>query len=169
MMFDGKGYGPIDGMPAIVFHYPPIFHALAMAASETFGMDQLAAGRLVSLTATLAGGAVVACIVHHFARREHGRGTALLCAAAGGLVALAFVPVAVWSPLMRVDMVAFAFGLAGLWCGLIAIERPRMVLLAALFFVAAVYAKQTSLAAPAATFLILLLDRPRTALTGIAA
>lgn len=169
MMFDGKGYGEIDGMPAIVFHYPPVFHGLVMAASETFGLDQLAAGRLVSLSATLVTGALVALIVHRFSRRQHDRATAALCAAAGGLVALAFVPVAVWSPLMRVDMVAFAFGLAGLLCGLLAIERPRMVLLAALFFVAAVYAKQTSLPAPAATVLVLLAARPRTAFLGIAA
>jgi len=31
LMFAGKGYGPIDGFPAIVFHYPPVYHATVEA------------------------------------------------------------------------------------------------------------------------------------------
>ena len=169
LMFDGRGYGAIDGLPAIVFHYPPVFHGLVMGTSKAFALDPLAAGRLVSLAATLVAGAFVGLIAYRLARREADRRTATLSATAGGLIALAFLPVSIWAPLMRVDMVAMALSLAGLHCGLAALERPRMVLLAALCFVAAVYTKQTSLAAPAATFLVLLLVRPRTAFTGIAA
>lgn len=169
LMLSGQGYGAIDGMPAIVFHYPPVYHGLVMALSETLALDQLATGRLVSLAATLLVGALTGMIAYRVAKTLTGRATAALCGVAGALIGLAFTPVAVWAPLMRVDMAAMAFSLAGLWFGLLALERPRMVLAAALCFVLAIYTKQTSVAAPASTFLVLLLTRPRTAMLGVAA
>ena len=69
---------------------------------------------------------------------------------------------------MRVDMLALFLALLGFALGLKAIERPRFVVPAALCFVAAVYAKQTAIAAPVALFLFLLAVRPRTAFAGIA-
>ncbi|MEA3061165.1 MAG: hypothetical protein QOJ94_946 [Sphingomonadales bacterium] len=164
LIFQGHGYGPIDGFPAIVFHYPPVFHAAAYALSAT-GLDPLAAGRLVSLLATLASALLVGGLA---ARLAEGRATRL-CGAFAALVALAFWPVGYWAPLMRVDMLAFAFGLAGIRFGLAALHRPAFIHAAALCFVAAIFTKQTAIAAPAATFLVLLLVRPRTASAGIAA
>ena len=52
--------------------------------------------------------------------------------------------------------------------GMKAIEKPGLIVPASLLFVAAVYTKQTSIAAPAALFAVLLLVRTRTALIGIA-
>ncbi|MEA3035686.1 MAG: hypothetical protein QOH04_1451 [Sphingomonadales bacterium] len=164
LIFQGRSYGPIDGFPAIVFHYPPVFHAAAYALSAT-GLDPLSAGRLVSLLATLA----CALFVRAFAARLAEGRAARLCGAFAALVALAFWPVGLWAPLMRVDMLAFAFGLAGIRFGLAALRRPALVHAAALCFVAAIFTKQTAIAAPAATFLVLLLVRPRTAKAGIAA
>jgi hypothetical protein len=164
LIFQGGGYGPIDGFPAIVFHYPPVFHAAAYALSAT-GLDPLAAGRLVSLLATLA----CALLVGAFAARLAEGRAARLCGAFAALVALAFWPVGYWAPLMRVDMLAFALGLAGIRFGLAALRRRAFVHAAALCFVAAIFTKQTAIAAPAATFLVLLVVRPRTAWTGIAA
>ena len=60
----GRGYAPIDRFPAIVFHYPPVFHLAAAALAQT-GLDPLIAGRLVSLVST-AGSAL---IVGDLARR----------------------------------------------------------------------------------------------------
>jgi hypothetical protein len=162
LIFEGRGYGPIDGFPAIVFHYPPGFHAAAYALSAT-GLDPLAAGRLVSLLATLA----CALLVGAFATRL--AGGRRLCGIFAALVALAFWPVGFWAPLMRVDMLAFALGLGGIGFGLAALRRPAFIHAASLCFVAAVFTKQTAIAAPAATFVVLLLVRPRTAWTGIAA
>ncbi|MEA3039488.1 MAG: hypothetical protein QOE79_2001, partial [Sphingomonadales bacterium] len=107
LIFQGHGYGPIDGFPAIVFHYPPVFHAAAYGLSAT-GIDPLVAGRLVSLLATLACAWLVGGLA---ARLAEGR-AARLCGAFAALVALAFWPVGYWAPLMRVDMLAFALGLA---------------------------------------------------------
>jgi hypothetical protein len=163
LIFQGHGYGPIDGFPAIVFHYPPVFHAAAYALSAS-GLDPLAAGRLVSLLATL----VCALLIGGLAARLAEGRAARLCGAFAALVALAFWPVGYWAPLMRVDMLAFALGLAGIRFGFAALRRPAFVHAAALCFVAAIFTKQTAIAAPAATFLVLLLVRPRTAWAGIA-
>jgi hypothetical protein len=43
-------YGPIDHLPFIVFHYPPVYHLMSRAVMS-FGIDPLAAGRIVSLAA----------------------------------------------------------------------------------------------------------------------
>ena len=70
---------------------------------------------------------------------------------------------------MRVDMLAIAFSLFGLVAAFKALERPRLIYLASLLFVAAVYTKQTTIAAPAATFAVLIALRPALAVRGIAA
>ena len=60
----GRGYAPIDGFPAIVFHYPPVFHLAAAALAQT-GLDPRVAGRVVSRAST-AGSAL---LVGDLARR----------------------------------------------------------------------------------------------------
>lgn len=167
LLLEGKGYGPIDGLPAIVFHYPPVFHALS-AAVAALGLDPLAAGRLVSILATLLSGALVGIIVRTALADKEAPATARLCGLLGGLATFAFWPVAAWGVLMRVDMVALAFSLAGFWLAMLALRRPAMIVPAAFCFVLAVYTKQTAVAAAAAAFLTLLLARPRTARLGIA-
>jgi hypothetical protein len=168
LIFDGRGYGPIEGFPAIVFHYPPLYHAIVEGVSTVSGMDPLAAGRLVSLAASLLCGLFVALIAARVTRPSQGSAVAWTCAAFAALTALAFEPVAVWGALMRVDMVAIAFSLAGVYFAIRALDRPSNVHIASLLVVAAVFTKQTSLAAPAAAFFVLLLVRPRTAIAGMA-
>src|SRR5206468_2565860 len=130
-----------DGFPAIVFHYPPLFHALSELGTRA-GLDPLAAGRTVSVIASLLCALLIGMIATRLVDRK-AREAALICGLFAGLVGLAFAPVRAWAPLMRVDMVATAFSLFGIWLGIRAIRRPRSVYLAALCFVAAVFAKQT--------------------------
>jgi len=168
-MFDGRGYGPIADYPLIVFHYPPVYHALTCAAAHLFGLDGLAAGRIVSLVSLLVAAGFGAAVVRRLLRAE-GQGTA---ATIGALVAaftmLSNWPILFWTPVMRVDLLALAFSFAGLWCALVALERPRIIYAAASLFVLAVYTKHSMIAAPASCFGALLLLRPATALRGIAA
>ena len=49
----GQAFGPIDQFPAIVFHYTPLFHIVSGLVAA-MGADGLAAGRIVSLLATVA-------------------------------------------------------------------------------------------------------------------
>src|SRR6201987_479797 len=44
-------YGPIDRLPFIVFHYPPVYHLVSRPVMA-FGVDPLAAGRMVSVAST---------------------------------------------------------------------------------------------------------------------
>lgn len=168
MIMSGEGYGAIDGFPAIVFHYPPLFHVLAAALAGATGLDPLAAGRLLSVAATVVSGVLMAAIVARMARAEAGPAASWMCGVVAGLMLFGLLPVVEWSNLMRVDMIALAFSLAGFGLGLRALNRPGSIYPAALCFVAAVYTKQTALAAPVAVFGILLFLRPRTALAGIA-
>src|ERR1700757_4645094 len=48
-----SAYAPIAQYPYIVFHYPPLYHAVSWAVSRLTG-DLLFAGRLVSLVSTIA-------------------------------------------------------------------------------------------------------------------
>jgi len=163
----GNAYGAITGFPAIVFHYPPLYHAITLVASGLSGVDMLMAGRAVSVAATLLTSLFAGMIAFRTARFDADRNAALLCAFVAGFAVLGLSPVGGWGPLMRVDMVAMALGLGGIWCTMLAFERPRAIIFAAACFVAAVYTKQTAIAAPAAAFTTLMLIRPRTALVGI--
>lgn len=167
-LLTGKAFGDIHHFPAVVFHYTPLFHFLSGLVAA-MGIDGLAAGRIVSLVSTAAMVILIGAIVRYVIRQSDGsRRTANACAAIAGLALLIPFPVKMWAPLMRVDMLAFALALGGIYAGLRAIRQPAMIYLAALLFVLSVYSKQTMVAAPASVFLVLLLYWPRTALAGIA-
>ncbi|MBC2661601.1 glycosyltransferase family 39 protein [Novosphingobium flavum] len=165
----GRGYAPIEGFPTIVFHYPPLYHALTGALVRLTGADALLTGRALSFACTLITAGLVARIAALLAPREVARWMVWSGSGMAALIALGMLPTSQWSVLMRVDMLCMALTFGGLLCGMLALTRPRAVYLAALLFVAAVYTKQTALAAPAAVFGVLLITRPRTALAGIAA
>ena len=167
-IFTPEAYGPIDQFPAIVFHYTPLYHAVASQVAGALGTDELGTGRAISLLSTLvaalAAGVIAAMLVTG-RRRKQDR---WLAGSAACLLVFTFVPIIDWAQLMRVDMLAFALSLLGLVAAFMAIDRPRLILVASLLFVAAIYTKQTAIAAPVATFAVLLATRPKLALQGIA-
>lgn len=166
-MFAGTAYGSIQEFPSIVYHYPPLFHLASGLTAMFFGTDELAAGRLVSMVSTL----VVATLAGLLAGRLCGYASyrvRLVCSAAAGLTMLTLWPVLSWAPLMRVDMIALALSFGGTWLAIMALQRPRLIHPAAVLLVAALFAKQTMIAAPAGLFLVLLLFRPRLARAGLA-
>lgn len=164
----GRGYGPIDGLPDIVFHYPPVYHALTAAIAAAGHFDELATGRSISILATLVSAAFVGLIAAQVLPNNEGLRTRWWCGAIAGLISLAALPVFSWAPLMRVDMLASALTLAGLWVSILALKRPNLIHPAALLFVAAIYTKQTMIAAPAAVFLVLLIRHRRLGVAGLA-
>jgi hypothetical protein len=170
MIFSRGAYGAIDGFPTIVFHYTPLFHGLVSALSVVTGWDMLYTGRGISIAATLAVAALAGTITARAAPAQvTGRGRGRLMMVAGsGLALFASYPVVLSGLVMRVDILAVVFSLSGLWLGLKAYQRPGLIHGAALCFVAAVFTKQSVIAAPAALFGVMLLLRPRLALTGIA-
>jgi len=160
----GHGYAAIGIFPAIVYHYPPIFHLASAGLAALAGIDPLAAGRLVSLTSTIVMMGLVAmlaaCAVPSDDTRIVRVGVALLA----GLMLAGCYPVVKWAAVMRVDMLQNALSLAGMLCAIRAAGRPRLIVPAAIAFVLAIYTKQTAVAAPAAAFVGLLVVRPRVAL-----
>ena len=167
LLFSPAAYGPIDRFPAIVFHYTPVYHAATVALSTLTGTDMLAAGRGLALLSTLGTALVVGALVLS-AAEGGGRTKRLLAAVAATLAVLACVPVVLWSPLMRVDMTAMLFSCLGLALGLHALKHERLIYLAGLCFVLAVYTKQINIAAPLALFPVLYWLRPGLALRGLA-
>jgi len=134
--------------PYTVSNYPPLFVLLQAPFVWAFGPEFLY-GRSISFASTIAVAGLIAATLGAFTRDK-------TASAAGSLTFLAVPFVLHWSSLDRVDML----GLALSWCGLYAVvRRPdrRGVILAALFFVAAIYTRQTyALAAPLAAFVWLL-------------
>ncbi|WP_255602632.1 ArnT family glycosyltransferase [Glacieibacterium megasporae] len=163
----GRGYAPIDGFPAIVFHYPPVFHLTAAALAET-GLDPLVSGRVVSLISTAGSALIIGDLARRLTqpRRPLIAGVAM---AAAMIVFLLFQAVHTWAPQMRVDAIACFFALAGLWCITRSDQRPALIYLAAICFVLSVFSKQVSVVTAAASFGALLLLRPRRAVPAITA
>ncbi|TAJ68409.1 MAG: hypothetical protein EPO51_26315 [Phenylobacterium sp.] len=168
MMSEGQGYAPLTTFPAIVFHYPPVYHWLTWLTVAATGLDDLSAGRTLSIISTLAA-AACAGVIASLCAPGSSRMARWICGASAALVSLTCYPVAYWSVLMRVDMVAVAFALGGLCLTMLAMRRPLLIYLAAIAFVASVFTKQTMIAAPGAAFLVLLVLRPGLALRGIGA
>ena len=163
LMLAGRGYGAIDGLPAIVFHYPPVFHMVSAALAGATGIDQLAAGRSVSIGSTVLIGVLAGLLAAKTVRADDSLRTAVVCGVVAGLSVFCFSPIAYWAPLMRVDMLSIALSFAGLLAAMFALTRPALVVVSSLLFVAAVFTKQTSIVAPAAVFVTFLLIRPRLA------
>lgn len=162
-IIDGTGYAQLREFPAFVFNYPPVYHLVTAATASAFGLDQLFAGRLVSLVSTivaaiLAGVATATAIGPGEDQRVR--------MIAGAVAALSFVTLPLWltsTLLMQIDMLALVFTMAGLVLVVRAVERPSLALGAGVLFTIALYTRQTSLPAPVAAFLILLIARPRAA------
>ena len=158
LMHPGTMYGPIDRLPYIVFHYPPLYHLGVLALGWLTGADLLATGRAISVGATI----LIALMVGGLAWRNAGGGAvARMVAALVGASGL-FVcwPVYQWAVLMRVDMLAAAFSLLGVWLGILALRRPGLLFAAMACFVAAIFTKQTELVAPVAVLAVHLWRRP---------
>jgi 4-amino-4-deoxy-L-arabinose transferase-like glycosyltransferase len=164
----GSGYGAIEGIPAIVYHYPPVYYAATWLASGLVG-DMLEAGRIVSLVSSIATAAVIALTTRRIIGAASSPAFAWAGAVLAGAAFLHFNMVIFWSPIMRVDPLGVLMTAAGFYCGIKARERPSCIYLSALFFVLAVYTKQTSVTAPIAVYGTLLLIDRKLAFKGIAA
>jgi len=161
LLIGPSAYGDVTRYPFIVFHYPPGY-LLAVRAVAALGYDIVEAGRGVSVAATLFAAAAIGALAHA------GTGAAprllrLGAAAAGAMALFAFTPVSDWMVLARVDMLALAFGMAGLALVPRIPGAPWRAYAAALLFTCAVYTRQTALAAPLAATLVLLVASPRDA------
>jgi hypothetical protein len=168
-MVRGTAYGPLAIFPAIVYHYPPVYHMTAATLAATTGIDPLVSGRIVSILSSFATAVMVGLLTMRVTPVATGFTVKNVSAALAGLMFLTCYPVMMWTPLMRVDMLAGVFALAGILLSLRAIDRPYWIYGGAVMFVLSIYTKQISVAAPLATFSVFLLVCPRLAVRGILA
>jgi hypothetical protein len=160
----GHGYEPVGVFPAIVYHYTPVYHLTVAAVERLTGWDGLYCGRLVSFLSGQLSALLIVFLSASLVGRSQGIAARVGAGLIGGLLFLACQPVGYWGVLMRVDMIACFFAVAGLAA---IIWRPHAcwaVLLSAFLSILAIYSKQTSVATPAAVFVGLWLIRPRHAL-----
>jgi len=163
----GRGYAPIGDFPAIVYHYPPVYHLLS-AAVAALGIDPLSAGRIVSLVSTAGSTVLVMALTKPWLGQDFSRGQRIAGMAGAAICLLVCGGVQDWAPLMRVDPLACFFALSGLWFVIQAVERPALIYWAGVALVLSVFTKQNSVLTAAAGLGVLLCHRPKLAARGIA-
>jgi hypothetical protein len=146
-------YGDITRFPFIVFHYTPLYH-LIVHALLALGADPLAAGRGLSITATVGVAILTGCITIAASREDTSISARLVGAVVAGLMVLTYWAVQRWAVLMRVDMLAIAFSTAGVYLAVVSRKKAHMLYAAVVAFVFAIYTKQTEGAAPIAAVLV---------------
>jgi len=156
-------YGDITQFPYIVFNYTPLYH-LVVRSITAFGIDPLAAGRGVTLAATIAISGLAGLIVTTAMRESTSTSARIAGAAVAGLMVFTYGSLQAWATLMRVDMLAICFSIAGVYLAILAGKKIIISCFAILFFVLAIYTKQTELSAPIAAILVMLIGNARSTL-----
>ncbi|HZP38492.1 MAG TPA: hypothetical protein VFE48_18550 [Methylomirabilota bacterium] len=129
--------------PYTVSNYPPLYPAVLSPLARTLG-PALWYGRLLSALSMVAAAIFVGLILTTLTGDR-------IAAVAGGLFLLAFPPVSYWGALYRVDALALALSLAGVWVVVRWPDARSAVPTAALLLVAAIYTRQSyGMAAPLA-------------------
>ena len=142
-------YPDPQAFPNALNPYGPIGYWLTALGVKVGGVS-FTLPRLGNIACGLAIATLLALLVLHCTASR-------LLAASFGMYFLANAVTRTWIPLLRVDMLAIALSLAGLWLCLRS-EGRRWPVVAALF-AAALFVKYTALAAPAACFVWLILRR----------
>jgi hypothetical protein len=161
--------------PYQMANYTPLYPLAVAPAVAAWGPTFLP-GRLLSLLSSLLTAAAVAFCAGRLSGARRGAGPA---AAVAGLLYLAGYPVWAWGALQRVDAFAVALEWAGIALFVAALTAParasgrdrvtRAAWLTLPLFLGAVYARQTVVAGAVAVYGTLLLLRPRSGLTLVAA
>ncbi len=157
-----RAFHPVEIYPHIVFHYTPLFHLTTRVVNHFTG-NLLVAGRLTSILSLVGICFVGALLTARVLPAGRDRFARLIGSLAAGTLVFT-TPIWYWACLMRVDALAIFLSVCGIALFVAARRQRALGFLAFVFFVAAVYTKQTSLAAPAACFILALIEKPRYAL-----
>jgi hypothetical protein len=145
---DGQNiYRPaLSSPPYTISNYPPLYVLTLVPTVWLFG-PTFWAGRVISLLCALASATFLALIIYTYTQDR-------IAAGLTGMLFLAIPYVVHWSSLLRVDLLALALSLAGLYV-LIRWPAARLsTIVGALLLVAAIYTRQSyALAAPLAALI----------------
>jgi hypothetical protein len=141
----------VSSPPYTISNYPPVYVSLVAIGVKLFGpVEAFSFGRTLSALSSWAAVLFLMLIVYSQTRDR-------IAALSAGAIFLAFPYVVVWSPLLRIDMLALGLSLAGLCLLLRAPVTPRRLVGVALLLTAAIYTRQSyGLAAPLAAFVWLM-------------
>jgi len=166
-MLSPRMYGDITRFPFIVFQYTPVYY-LAIRAIAALGVDPLAVGRGITLTAAIATAVLAGTIAAAAVREIVPISARVVGAVISGLMVFTYHPVQEWAVFMRVDMLAIAFNIAGVYLFIIGEQNIVVLCGAILMFVLAVYTKQTEITGPIAAVLVALVIDVRSTLWAVA-
>ena len=151
----------IDEYPYVVFHYPPLYH-LAVRSAAHFTGDMLIAGRAVSIMSGMLIQLVITLLVFSAFPKRLPLWPRVIAALYAGLL-INVLDVMRWTKLARVDMLAVLLSFLG-FAIFVAGRRKHVWQYAAFVcFVAAVFCKQTMVAAPLACLTVSLFVNRRQA------
>ena len=175
LITDPLAYGDIQQYPFLVFNYPPIYH-LIINTLEFLGASWLVAGRTVSILALVAIAVLSGLFVKEasWVRSDRARETLdptrhapLIAGLVTALLIFSLDPLRLWARVARVDMLASAFEVLGMYLTLRALRGAGGLYAAGFVFVAAFYTKQTALSAGLAAAITIFLHDWRAALRPI--
>lgn len=155
-------FHPLEQYPHVVFHYTPLYH-LAVRAVMSVVHNILLSGRLVSMAATVWIVGVLMWVVLRAARRYAPDRVRWYAALFTGAWVLLLPPIE-WSPWARVDMLGLAFQFTGLSILTVKPFRLRNQIIAFVLLLLGLFTKQSLVAIPAASILLMGLIRPVRAL-----
>ena len=153
-----RAYAPIDQYPYVVFQYPPLFH-LATRAIGTMAANLLQGGRIVSVLSAALLCFVIGWITFQALPRRLGLPGRLFAAAFAAALPTTLYNFH-WTWLARVDTLAVLLSCSGVALFAARPGSKTMQLLAPVLMTAALFTRQSALAAPLACLLVaLLMDR----------
>jgi uncharacterized membrane protein len=136
----------INEPPYIFLNYPPLYPLLVAGLNFVIKIPLFQAGRLVSLFFALISATIIGLICFKLTQK-------ILLSALAIILFLGHPYVMIWSSLARVDLMALAFSLLGLWVLFQYGNSNWSIGLACLFFLASAFTRQTYIfAGPLAGF-----------------
>ncbi|MFN8377832.1 MAG: hypothetical protein U0452_04100 [Anaerolineae bacterium] len=141
----GEGIYDLTAPPYLIANYPPVYVLVVAPFVDSYGPSFLY-GRVISLLSIGASALLVGGLIHAVTEDR-------LAAVIGGALLFAIPWIFFWAPLARVDSLALALSLGGLYLAVRATPRRAPLFPAALVLTLAIYTRQTYLlAAPFAAF-----------------
>jgi len=151
-------YRNISNYPFLFCNYPPLFPWI-----YSLFMDEqisLLPARLISLFSLL----IILIIIFKIVYLES---SSIYLSLMASFLCIYFYPLFFWAPLCRIDIMATALSLTGFWFVIRYRDRPLQYL-SVLFFLLALYTKQTLIAAPLAAYIYLILNNRKQGLISFA-
>lgn len=141
-------WGIADQAPYMISFYPPVHYAILGHLINLFG-DSLIVGRVLNLVTTAGCCVLVGLIVHRLTGNK-------LIGLIAGLLPMTHPVILNWSMIVRVDLMAVMWSLAGIYL-VLRFHPSRWMYLSIPFLLLAVYTKQSMLAGTVAVGLYLLI------------